>query len=448
MSYKKIVLAYGDKMVEDFISEDLNVHVLECPPCKRTFSDAQKRFDEVLNDPIDSSPLVELVKNRQKQQITIIVDDNTRPNRHTKIILPMLFEKLLSHGVKKEDIIILIASGSHVPPPVEAIEKKILGSDIYSDWLDNVIIHQQEKNCTRIGTSSAGTPIVIDDNILNAGLVISISDSEYHYFAGVAGTVKQFFPGNAGKETIARNHPRIFDYEYGFKPNCRLGNTRGNPVIEDIKEMVKEVGKQVTIFCIDAVLEGDELVILNAGNILSLHEMAVDFLKPIRVVEVDEPADLIIVSVGPLGVNIYQAGKGFHAGWNAVKQGGDVLLLAKCEQGHGNENYYQTMKDIRGKNIEEGMRWVINNKCKIETFKIGNQKPVDLLRILKRCTLHMITEMKKDELENVFRVKYVPRKDTIQESLREWIRNYREEKNKNPLVYVLPDAGILVKTKV
>ncbi|MFW9991046.1 MAG: nickel-dependent lactate racemase [Candidatus Odinarchaeota archaeon] len=447
MTYKDIKLAYGNEIVDRFIPMDLNSHVLVCPPSERTFTDLQKRFDEILENPVNSKSLEELVKNRQKQQVTIIVDDNTRPNKHTKIILPLLFEKLFAYGVNKDNIKILIAAGSHIPPAVEAIENKILGPEIFSDWSNNVIIHQQAQNCTDLGFSSRGTPIAIDSNVLNAGLVISVSDSEYHYFAGVAGTVKQFFPGCAGKDTIARNHPQMFDYEHGFKPECRLGNTKDNPVIEDMKEMVGEVKKLVPIFCIDAVLEDDEIVIIHAGDVLSLHEMAAEFLKPIRVYEVDEPADLVLVSVGVLGINLYQAGKGFHAGWNAVKQGGDVLLLGKCEQGHGNTNYFETMEEIKNKDLDEGMRWVIDNKCSIETFKIGNQKPVDLLRILKRCTLHMVTDLEKDELEKTFRIKYVPRKETVQETLREWIKNYRKEKNKDPLVYVLPDAGILVNVK-
>ena len=59
----------------------------------------------------------------------------------------------------------------------------------------------------------------------------------------------------------------------------------------------------------------------------------------------------------------------------------------------------------------------------------------------------MITEMDKDELEDVFQIKYVPRTGTIQESLRVWIQKYREEKNQDPLVYVLPDAGNYIDVK-
>ncbi|MHA1167794.1 MAG: lactate racemase domain-containing protein [Candidatus Hodarchaeales archaeon] len=447
MEYKKIELAYGDEIIADVIPKDMNARVLVCPPCERTFTDAGKRFDEILANPVDSPPLKELVEKRPKPQITVIVDDNTRPNKHTRILLPMIFNKLLSYGVNKKDIVIIVAAGSHDRPSAESIERKVFGSTLYREWEENIVIHEQEKNCTFLGKSALGTPVEIDNTVIEAGLVITVSDSEYHYFAGIAGTVKQLFPGCAGKETIARNHPQMFDYKHGLKPACRLGNTSGNPVIEDIIDMVKTVKEKVTIFCIDAVIEGNEIVILNAGDIISLHKLAIEFLKPIREITVEKPADLVIVSTGSLAVNLYQSGKGLHAGWNAVKQGGDVLLLAPCDQGHGNMNYYQTMKEVTGKNIEDALKWVIDNKCSIQTFKIGNQKPVDLLRILKRCDLHILTEMDKKEIEDIFRIKKVPWKDNARDSLREWIANYKQEKNPDPLVYILPEAGVLVSVK-
>jgi len=448
MSWKNIKLLYGDEMITDFIPSDMNARVLEAEGIEPVFTDVQARFDEILKKPVDSKSLEELVKNRPRSRIMILVDDATRPNKHTKIVLPMLLEKLFEYETKKEDIRIMVASGSHSPPSDELLENKILGSEIYQAWKDNVIIHKQTENCKNLGTSSYGTPIEIDIDTLESGLVIAVSDSEYHYFAGVAGTVKSFFPGCAGKETIARNHPQMFDPVHGFKPECRLGNTKGNPVIQDMIEMAKMTKKLVPVFCIDAVMDGeDNIVLLNAGDINSLHELVLEQLKPLRIVKVDEPADLVLVSTGALSINLYQGGKGFHAGWNAVKEGGDVLLFAHCPLGVGSQNYQDTMEEIKDMELDEALKYAIDTKCSIENFKIGNQKVIDIIRILKRCTCHMLTEMDKDTLESIFRIKHVPHTGTIQESIRTWIENYRNEKNKDPLVYVLPDAGNFIDVK-
>ena len=448
MSWKDIKLLYGDDLITDFIPADMNARVLEAEGITPNFTDVRVRFGYVLNNPVDSKPLEEMVKKRERPTIMILVDDATRPNKHTKILLPMLLEKLFDYGVEKGDIRIMVASGSHSPPSGELLENKILGSDIYQAWKDNVIIHKQDENCKNLGASTLGTPIEVDIDVLESGLVIAVTDSEYHYFAGVAGTVKSFFPGCAGKETIAKNHPQMFDPVHGFKPECRLGNTRGNPVIQDMIEMAKMAKKMVPVFCIDAVLDGDDnVVILNGGDINSLHEQVLEELKPLRIVNVDEPADLVIVSTGALSINLYQGGKGFHAGWNAVKEGGDVLLLAQCPLGVGSANYKDTMVEIQNMELDEAMGYVIKNKCSIDNFKIGNQKVVDLIRILKRCTCHMITEMDQKELEEIFRIKYVPHTGSIQQSLRDWLNNFREQKNRDPVVYVLPDAGNYIDVK-
>ncbi|MHA2226733.1 MAG: lactate racemase domain-containing protein [Candidatus Hodarchaeales archaeon] len=447
MSFKDISLYYGDDLITEFIPSDMNVRVLEPEKATRTFTDIQAHFDEILKKPVDSASLEEMVKKRPRPRIMVLVDDATRPNKHTKILLPMLLEKLYEYKVDKDDIRIMVASGSHSPPSDDLLENKILGPEMYSQWKDFVLIHKQTENCKNLGTSALGTPIEVDIDVLESGLVIAVTDSEYHYFAGVAGTVKSFFPGCAGKETIARNHPQMFDPVHGFKPECRLGNTRGNPVIQDMIEMAKMTKKMVPVFCIDAVMEGEDVALLNAGDINSLHELVLEALKPLRIVEVDEPADLVIVSTGALSINLYQGGKGFHAGWNAVKQGGDVLLLAHCPLGHGSQNYYDTMQEIDGMDLDEAQAHVIATKCSIDNFKIGNQKVVDLIRILKRCTCQMITEMDQTLLESTFRIKYVPRAGSIQESLRAWINNYREQKNKDPLVYILPDAGNYIHVK-
>ena len=232
MSWKDISLLYGDDKITDFIPADMNVKILEPKGITPNFTDVQERFDKILKNPVDSKPLEEMVKNRPRSPIMILVDDATRPNKHTKILLPMLLEKLYDWGTNREDINIMVASGSHSPPSEDLLENKILGPEIYSAWRENVRIHKQTENCRNLGTSSYGTPIEVNIDVVESGLIIAVTDSEYHYFAGVAGTVKSFFPGCAGKETIARNHPQMFDPVHGFKPECRLGNTEGNPVIQ------------------------------------------------------------------------------------------------------------------------------------------------------------------------------------------------------------------------
>jgi len=446
--YLDTPLDYGEEEINYFIPKGANAKVLEITGDFPEITNIEEALTKVLEQPLDSPPLKEVIAKHYSKGKTVIilVDDNTRPNIHSRILLPVLFPKLLEYGIEAKDIKILVASGTHRPPTDDEIERKILGKEIWAKYREHVIIHNCDEGVTKIGVSTRGTPIYLNNDALNACLIIPMTDSEYHYFAGVAGTVKQFFPGIAGRKTISINHPKAFSKETGFKPECRLGNTEGNPVIQDMKEMVQKVMETKAVFCIDTVLHQKKIVYLNAGNIVSLHEKAREILKPLRIIEVERGGDLVIVTTGELGLNLYQAGKGVHAAWNAAKKGGKILLLARAQDGVGNKAYHETMLAVKDMDLDEALAWVVANKCSEETFKIGNQKPVDLLRILKENQIDMITEMDHTELKNTFRINGIGIQGSVQETLRNYVKKFLEEKP-DGLIYIMADAGIYVMPK-
>ncbi len=459
MSYHRTPLKYGSETVDEFIPAKYSkVRVLEISEYRPDFDDFEKKLNEVLENPIGTGPFDELVKQCyvEGHDIIIIVDDNTRPNIHTKVILPPLTRRLLGLGVRKEDIKLMVASGSHVPPKEDALENKIFGSAIYSEWKDNILIHDCDSGNKHMGKTTMGTPIYIDERVMNSCMVITLSDSEYHYFAGQAGTVKLFCPGVAGRETIRINHPRMFDLEKGFKPGCRLGNTEGNPVIEDMKEITEKMKEHLNIFCIDTIVNHGDIVYVQAGDIIACHNAAAEPLRRLRVVEVDDPADIVFVSVGELGINLYQAGKGIHAAWNAVRHDkrGWIVLLAPCEEGVGSKGYEEAMVATKDMEVKDALRYVIETYCSEKTFKIGNQKPPDLFRIfldVRERNIKVITEEDPKVLDEIYRMEGLNPSsiDDVQRILRELVERYVKENPDipDPRIYVLPDAGLLVEVK-
>jgi len=452
MKYHDIRILYGSEEITDFIPLNSGeVIELSSPEVESEITDLEADLRTVLENPENSPPLKALVNRHYRgsgEKIILLTDDNTRPNTHTKILHPLVLDYLINEcEVRKEDLRILVASGTHRPPTPEEIQNLILGENLFNEYRDQILIHNDEENLAQLGKSSQGTPITINQDALNSCLIIPITDSEYHYFAGIAGTVKQLFPGIAGRKTTNTNHPRMFDKEKGFKEVCRLGNTAGNPVISDMKEMAEIVQQKVAVFCIDAILDQGEITYLNAGDILSLHDIAGDKLAIRRNLNVERPADLVLVSVGKLGINLYQAGKGIHAAWNAAKKpGGAVLLLAPCQDGAGAPGYIETMDAIQGMNLDQALEWVIDHKCSVETFRIGNQKPVDSLRILKTLgegQIKILSEMDPGELRNIYRLDPIPHAGSPQESLRAYFSKFFKE-NPEALVYVMSDAGLHV----
>lgn len=456
MSYYNTPLNYGGDEVDEFIPKSIeDVSILQVDEYIPDFTDFNKKLDDVLNSPLGSKPFDEFVKAAYKKdsRILFMVDDKTRPNIHTKVLLPPIADRLINLGVRKEDIWIMISNGSHVPATPKDVESRILGSKLYKEWGNNVLSHDCDHGNTHVGETLRGTPILIDQHVLDSCMLIPLSDSEYHYFAGQAGTVKLFCPGVAGRETIRVNHPRMFDLEKGFNEDCRLGNCEGNPVIEDMIEITSIMKKRIPIFCVDTIVNHGTIVYIQAGDIIECHNAAASPLKKLRVVDVDDPGDIVFVSVGELGVNLYQAGKGIHAAWNAVRhdRNGWIVLLAPCEDGIGSAGYEEAIHAVKDLEVADALRSVIENYGSEKTFKIGNQKPVDLFRILldvSEGNIKLVSGLDPDELRSVYRMEGCSVKDSseVQAALRTLVDRFLKE-NPSPKVYVLEDSGLLVNVK-
>ena len=452
MTYLDININYGGQTLSNFVPAGQGrIKVIDTPEIKSEIIDLEQDLIRAIENPLKSSPLREMVAAHYPgsgKKVLLIADDNTRPNRHTRLLYPLLLPYLIDEcGVEKEDLGILIASGTHRPPSETEIRERILGDEIFEDYQDQILIHNDQHNLADLGISKRDTPITFNKDAIEACLLIPVTDSEYHYFAGVAGTVKQLFPGVAGRVTINTNHTRMFDKDLGFKSVCRLGNTEGNPVISDMKEMAQRVQEITPVFCIDAIMDHGKITSINAGDIIALHDLANKLLLERRVIHVETGADLVIVSVGKIGINLYQAGKGIHAAWNAAKKpGGTVLLLAPCQDGAGAAGYKDTMEAIQGMELDAALNWVIDNTCSRDTFRIGNQKPVDTLRILKTLgenRIKILSEMDPDELKDVYRIAAIPDLGSPEESLKGYVSQFLAEKP-DALIYIMLDAGLYI----
>ncbi|MBS3750782.1 MAG: DUF2088 domain-containing protein [Anaerolineales bacterium] len=455
MHAEPIQIPYGQSTLElSLPMGNDKIQIIDTPAIKSEVNSLEKDLTQCLEQPANAPPLKDMVEKYHRgsgRKILILTDDNTRPNAHTKRIHPLVLDYLTGEcGVKEEDIRLLVASGTHRPPTEREIQEQILGSLLFQRLKGRILIHDDSQNLKSLGETRRGTPITINRSAFQGSLLIPITDSEYHYFAGVAGTVKQLFPGIAGRMTTNTNHPQMFDKDQGFKPACRLGNTEGNPVISDMKEMAEKLQEYVPIFCIDAILDHGEITYLNAGDILTLHETAKERLEKRRVVQVQEPGDLVIIPMSDRGINLYQAGKGINAAWNAArKPGGTICLLAPCYDGVGSEGYKDSMEAVRDLPIDQALKWVIEHTCSVETFHIGNQKPVDILRILKSLgegRIKILSEMDPKTLRDVYRLDPLPQAIDPQKALQTFLTTYLKE-NPQAVVYLLKDPGLYVVPK-
>lgn len=334
--------------------------------------------------------------------VTVVVDDHTRPNAHTRLFLPWLLDYLLAQRVQRDRIHLLVAGGTHRAPRGEEWTR-VLGPKVAQAWMDRVVVHDCDRGVAEVGAVADGTPVEVDAVALRSEVLIPLTDLDYHYFAGVSGGPKQLVPGIAGRAIITQEHLQMFG-PLGFRPGVDMGVLEGNAVygykLEALAVLLRVLAARGTlVYALTTVMNPrGRPVHLAAGDVVETHRRAKPVLDSVYVAQVPRTADTVIMSARHLGLNLYQAGKAFNAARRAVRPGGHILVLAPCQDGWGNEAfrdlmalalpYLRTLRDLSPEKlathgprlVEEALR-VVQTEV-MRDFVIGKQKPVDLLLTL------------------------------------------------------------------
>jgi nickel-dependent lactate racemase len=452
-----IVLTYDKEILAGFIPQEAIASERFIPlvlPKKLTvIKNHKEALLAALENPVgEQEPLSELVRlNYKGNDVSIITDDQDRPNVHTKLLLPILLELLTTkYQIPSNNIKIVIATGTHRAPAQEEI-KDILGIDIEKY---HIVVHNCKENLIAAGKVD-NRVIKINKTVFDSDIVIPLTDVENHYFAGVAGGPKSFCPGVCDVDTITYEHLHMFGDE-GFAENVGLGMIDKNPVfamktkiaktiIETLKQHRREVYTIVTIIDPD-----NDLVYLKGGEMFESHRDASGVLKNVWTVNIKKKPDIVIAGASTWGVNLYQMGKATHAGYRAVKKGGTILTVAPCTEGWGNEEFKNLMRiGMKESNKHEDKATGVKKALKLivdivrKDFKIGKQKPVDIFQILNYVgygNLHLIQDgVPETDYELLPFVVHGDKTQPVKDRLRTWIEKYLGDKT----IAVINNPGYL-----
>ncbi|MCI9138082.1 MAG: nickel-dependent lactate racemase [Lachnospiraceae bacterium] len=300
----------------------------------------EKTEDEIvlsaMEHPIGSPRLSELAKGRQK--VVIICSDHTRPvpSRH---IIPFMLKEIREEN-PKADITLLIATGFHRATTREELVGKF-GEEIVSQ--EKILIHDSQNmdDMVNIGTLPSGAPLLINKAAAEADLLVSEGFIETHFFAGFSGGRKSVLPGVSSAVTVLGNHCSTFI----DSPYSRTGVLENNPIHRDMIAASKMANQQ---YIVNVVIDSDKKVVhAVAGDAVEAHAAGCRFLQQYCQVSPKKPADIAISTNGgyPLDQNMYQSVKGMTAAEAASKDGGIIIMVSNCGDGHGGEGFYQALKN-------------------------------------------------------------------------------------------------------
>ncbi len=293
----------------------------------------QDLVETALATPIGAPTLEALAAG--KQNIVLIASDHTRPVPSKILVPPMLSS--IRRGNPNARITILIATGCHRGTTKEELIAKF-GPEIVEK--ERIVIHDcaTEEDMVTIGTLPSGGALRINRIAAEADLLISEGFIEPHFFAGFSGGRKSVLPGIAARETVYWNH----NADFIASPHARTGILEGNPIHRDMIYAARTA--KLAFICNVVINAKKEIVGAFAGDCEQAHVAGTEFLKSLCCCE-KVPADIVITSNNgyPLDQNIYQAVKGMTAGEATCKEGGVIIMVAACNDGHGGEAFMYTM---------------------------------------------------------------------------------------------------------
>ncbi len=334
-----------------------------------------------LDNPVGAARLCETVKAGQK--VAIVTSDISRPLPSYDVI-PDVLDELYKAGVRREDITVVLALGSHRHHTEEEM-KHLVGDRCFAEVR---VVDSDPSDCVHIGTTSHGTPVDFDRTVAESDFRICLGNIEFHYFAGYSGGYKALMPGVSTPDAIQANHSMMISQD------ACAGKLEGNPVREDIEEAGAMLGVD---YIVNAVLdEHKHIVYAVAGDVVKAHREGCRYLDKMYRKPIPERADIVIVSQGgaPKDANLYQTQKALDNAKHAVKKGGTIILLGACNEGLGSKRFEEWLV---GSESAHAMVERIGRD-----FQLGGHKAAAIGMVLENADIVLVSEMEDDFVRSIF----------------------------------------------
>ncbi len=317
----EVNLPYGSEIVKVKVPKESKVEVLN-PKSVGVLPDPKEAVIQAISSSVDLD-FDYLLKDSKK--ISVIIDDVTRKTP-TKVILPLLLEKLREHRISKDQINIVIALGSHRPMTEKEIKQKV-GEEIFKTYQIINSEFRDKSKMSSLGFTDDGIEIWVDKRVVQSDLKIGIGNIVPHPAVGWSGGGKIIYPGVAGEDTVARFH-----FLHGSIPWNMYGQ-EDNPVRIEMEKWVNKVGLH---FIVNTILTpaGDIYGVVG-GDYVKAHRKGVEIAKHVYGIKTQSLFDIVVVSSYPADVDFWQATKGVLAGDHILEDGGILILFTPCYEGVG-----------------------------------------------------------------------------------------------------------------
>jgi len=274
---------------------------------------------------IGSPPIRELAKG--KKEVVIIFDDMTRVTRVADIV-PFVIDELAEAGISDDRIRFIAALGCHGAMNRFDFVKK-LGEATLARF--PVYNHNPFDNCDYVGTTSHGTKVYLNAEVMKCDFKIAIGSITPHIMSGFGGGWKIILPGIASYESINALHMlyKLLPRERQQQMTTEAGVIEDNPIYQDIEEGASLSGLDIKIETL--FNHWGETVAVYAGTPKQAYAASVEDAKTHFLTPRARDKDIVIANTF---AKANEATLGILTACPSVKStGGDIVLIANAPEG-------------------------------------------------------------------------------------------------------------------
>lgn len=233
--------------------------------------------------PIGTPRLRQLAAGRRSP--CIVIDDLSRPTQGARLLPPIL-DELAAAGIPAGDVLVLAGVANHRPMVTEDLVKK-LGPEVLERC--QVANHFSWDGCTLIGTTTRGTPVELNDQLLQSDLRVLVGSIIPHGGAGFSGGAKLLLPGVASIRSAKAFH------------TGPITTGRYAVVETDARLDAEEAARMASIDCIVNSVPNSSMGIaaLVVGDVVEAHRAGVEAAKRVMATATPTDVDICVLSLYP-----------------------------------------------------------------------------------------------------------------------------------------------------
>ncbi|MHC4215078.1 MAG: lactate racemase domain-containing protein [Planctomycetota bacterium] len=314
------------------------------------------------------------------KRLCVLAEDGTRDVPFEDIFGP------LANLIKDcSSVLFIVATGTHKPATnensqiTEQLKKSIEGAGI-----SNFRIHAHDSRDGEFvdaGQTSRGTDVLYNTLADSADVFLVLSDLKTHYFAGYSNPIKNFVPGICKFETTEQNHSLALDAKstFGRHPWHRDPARRDNPLANDQLEAMEMIVKDRPVYTFATINTSRKLQWAKLGPIRDVTAEAISQIDRQNTHTVT-PVPRLIVSPGgfPNDISLYIAQRALELTKNAATDGGEILFLAQCKDGVGEEHTLENFYNRLTAPVESILTSIESD------YKLYSHKPYKFAQLIKR----------------------------------------------------------------